>query len=550
MVAATLIAQQVPFNPIFLVSDPAQKWRLLANFLLYLMPFLAGAFFLGTVFLKSREAFGRVYFADLTGSGLAGLVVLGAHVPLHAGVDRRRPAPPVGARRRAVVRSASAAARGPCRCCSSSRFSRIARLCLSCRASLGIPTIAVSQYKGVAYARNFPDAERIYRSVSPFGDLQVYSKLLHAFRAGPLRQRRLQPPRPPANTYVGMYIDGDGPEGIMRTLGGDGARLFPLPADVLSLRRSRTKPDTFVVQFGGGISTMAALGAGRRARHGRREQSGGARRLPTTRRSAISPATSSPTRQVTRHRLRRPALPRPHRRALRRHRPQPRRLGRPLQSRRLRHRREVPVHARGDARATCARSPTGGVLSVTLWNKEEPPKSVLKLYATMAEAARDFDPAIAANAFFVASSYLSTTTVLYKRGGFTAGRGRQAPQLYRARCRSTRSTRPASPSIASRGRRRCSTNIGSRSSAAARRRVRPAASVPADAGRPATDAAADHRRSRRGRRRRTTAPLPSTTLARLAWQSLIDRRLRRRSRGATSSTRGRSPTTGPISPPM
>ena len=29
----------------------------------------------------------------------------------------------------------------------------------------------------------------------------------------------------------------------------------------------------------------------------------------------------------------------------------------------------------------------GGVLSVTLWNKEEPPKSVLKLYATMAEAA-------------------------------------------------------------------------------------------------------------------------------------------------------------------
>ena len=30
----------------------------------------------------------------------------------------------------------------------------------------------------------------------------------------------------------------------------------------------------------------------------------------------------------------------------------------------------------------------GGILSVTLWNKEEPPKSVLKLYATMAEAAR------------------------------------------------------------------------------------------------------------------------------------------------------------------
>ena len=61
----------------------------------------------------------------------------------------------------------------------------------------------------------------------------------------------------------------------------------------------------------------------------------------------------------------------------------------------------------------------GGVLSVTLWNKEEPPKSVLKLYATMAAAARAVDAAHLANSFFVASTYLSTATVLYKNGGFT-----------------------------------------------------------------------------------------------------------------------------------
>src|SRR5260370_27790583 len=60
----------------------------------------------------------------------------------------------------------------------------------------------------------------------------------------------------------------------------------------------------------------------------------------------------------------------------------------------------------------------GGVLSVTLWNKEEPPKSVLKLYATMAAAAREVDPGRLADSFFVASSYLSTATVLYKNGGF------------------------------------------------------------------------------------------------------------------------------------
>src|SRR5712672_98827 len=73
-VAANLAAQQIPFNAIFLVSDPAQKWRLFGNFLLYMLRFLAGAFYLGTVFLKAQRIFGRVYFADLTGSGLCGLL--------------------------------------------------------------------------------------------------------------------------------------------------------------------------------------------------------------------------------------------------------------------------------------------------------------------------------------------------------------------------------------------------------------------------------------------------------------------------------------------
>src|SRR5712672_4447393 len=75
-VAANLLAQQLPFNAIFLVSDPMQKWRLAANFMLYMLPFLAGAFFLGTVFLKAQKIFGRVYFADLTGAGLCGLAFL------------------------------------------------------------------------------------------------------------------------------------------------------------------------------------------------------------------------------------------------------------------------------------------------------------------------------------------------------------------------------------------------------------------------------------------------------------------------------------------
>jgi len=75
-VAANLLAQQIPFNAIFLVSDPMQKWRLSGNFMLYMLPFLAGAFYLGTVFLKANKIFSRVYFADLCGAGLCGLALL------------------------------------------------------------------------------------------------------------------------------------------------------------------------------------------------------------------------------------------------------------------------------------------------------------------------------------------------------------------------------------------------------------------------------------------------------------------------------------------
>src|ERR1700676_856179 len=38
-VASNLVAQQLLFNATFVISDPAQKWRLAANFLLYMLPF-------------------------------------------------------------------------------------------------------------------------------------------------------------------------------------------------------------------------------------------------------------------------------------------------------------------------------------------------------------------------------------------------------------------------------------------------------------------------------------------------------------------------------
>ena len=413
-VGCSLLAQQLPFNAIFLVSDPAQKWRLFANLLLYLLPFLSGAFFLGIVFLKGRTGFGQLYFADLTGSGAAGLLVLAALygiapenillVPLALWL--------VGA----VLWFPATARRGGIWGAAAGLATIAASLALP--ALTGAPNIAVSPYKGVAYARNFPDAERIYRSISPFGDLQIYASSYMHFAPGLSDNAAFNLPELPPRAYVGMYIDGDGPFGIMRALPPEDQAYFRyLPMFYPYLLRP--DPSSFVVKFGGGISTMLALRSGARRvtvaennpavleafRDPRlKEASGDILADPRLR------VIASDGRLFLAHTGERydiidlsladsVGLSNPGGSAI----------------------VEQYAYTREAMLSYMGALADGGILAVTLWNKEEPPKSVLKLFATMVDAARTANPATVAQAFFAVSSYLSTTTVLYRKGGFTEG---------------------------------------------------------------------------------------------------------------------------------
>jgi hypothetical protein len=412
-ILANLLAQQVPFNAIFLVSDPNQKWRLLANFLLYFTPFLAGAAFLGSVFLQAKTRFNRAYFADLLGSGLCGLVVLAAMylltpqnlilAPLILWLAAAACWFFAVEGRRALVALAVAG---------------IATFCahLWLAPALGLSELAVSDYKGVAYARKFPDAQQVYAKNSPFGYLEIYASSYLHFAPGLSDNAAFNLKEFPVNAYEGMYIDGDGPEGIIRTLpAAETDYYFYLPMIYPYLVKPQA--DTFVVQFGGGLSTAVAL---TKSRH-------------------VTVAESNPA--VLDAFL--------HDGALRRF------TGNVLNDPRVTvvgyEGRLYLAHApeRYDvvdlslADSTGLSNPggfsivekfaytreamqtymralkPGGVLAVTLWNKEEPPKSVLKLYATMVDAARANGDADVAREFFAASCYLSTTTVLYKRGGFS-----------------------------------------------------------------------------------------------------------------------------------
>ena len=414
-VTSNLLAQQIPFNAIFLISDPMQKWRLAGNFMLYMLPFLAGALYLGTVFLKANKIFGRVYFADLTGAGLCGLALL---VAMYLSPPENLIVVPLmlwflgsllwfsalANRRGALVLSAVAVA------------AVAAHFALP--PLIGTPKLAVSDYKGVAYARKFPDSERVYARASPFGYLEIYSSSYLHFAPGLSDNAAFSLPKMPDNAYLGMYIDGEGPSGIIRDLPAEQTvyyRFLPMFYPYLL----KPAPDTFVVQFGGGISTSVALRGNSRSvtvaegnpavldafrtDKGLRDFTGDVLNHPKVRvidyDGRLYLAHTSERYDVIDLSLADSAgLSSPGGFAI----------------------VEKFSYTREAMQNYMRALKNGGILSVTLWNKEEPPKSVLKLYATMAAAAREVDDGDIADRFFVVASYLSTATVLYKRGGFAA----------------------------------------------------------------------------------------------------------------------------------
>ena len=125
----------------------------------------------------------------------------------------------------------------------------------------------------------------------------------------------------------------------------------------------KQNPDTFVVQFGGGISTAVALKAG--SAHVTVAEGNPAILTAFREDKGLRDFTGDILQQSQghRHRLRRPPLRRPYQEPLRRHRPVAGQFGRPVEPRRLLHRREVLLYPRGDERlhagAEAGRHPVG-----------------------------------------------------------------------------------------------------------------------------------------------------------------------------------------------
>ena len=77
MPAAFLLAQRIPFNPLELLWDNAQLARLLAVYLLMMLPFFCGGLAIGLVLWRFGSEAGRVYACDILGAGAGSLGVMG-----------------------------------------------------------------------------------------------------------------------------------------------------------------------------------------------------------------------------------------------------------------------------------------------------------------------------------------------------------------------------------------------------------------------------------------------------------------------------------------
>ena len=408
MVVVNSVAQTVPFNPIFLVSDPSQKFYLSTYFLLYFLPFLLGAMFLGLFFVEAKDHFNKAYFANMTGSGLGGLVLFFAMYTLHPErlflvpivlwfsgtllwlLSEKRPGLLIGLTVAVVISLAT---------------------------GWYFRQVTVSPYKGVSYAKKLPDARLVCERTSPFGLLEVYASSYFHFAPGLSDAATLYLDRLPENAYLGMYLDSDGPMGIMRELSPAEAEYLEfLPLTIPYLLK--TSPDVLVMQFGGGISTHVGLWKG--ARH-------------------IAVAEANP---LIIHAVRdNPFVTHFAGRILENPRVKLIENDGRIYVRQMKQSFDIIDLSLADSTglsmpggssiqekytytretlSSCMEAlKPGGILAVTVWNKEDPPKSTIKLLATMVMAAQGIGSDDLHNSFFVNHTYLSTFTVLYKKGGFT-----------------------------------------------------------------------------------------------------------------------------------
>ena len=205
MPVAFLLAQQVPFNPLELLWDQTQPAKLLAVYLLMMLPFLCGGLGIGLVFSHFGKRAGRVYAFDILGAGMGSLGVIGGLflVPPHQMLTAL------------TALALLAAAISIVELEVQPKWLMEFFVGLAVLVAVAMPDIPVrpSAYKDLSQALNITGARVVEERFSPLGQITVVENTRVPLRHAPGMSLNATSEPPP---QLGVFVDGDGPSALTR----------------------------------------------------------------------------------------------------------------------------------------------------------------------------------------------------------------------------------------------------------------------------------------------------------------------------------------------
>lgn len=262
MPLAQIVSQRVPFEPIFLGADPGQITLLGAYYLIYGLPFVCGALFIGVSFVSLKEKIHQLYFWNMVGSGLGGFFAI-LIMYLLAPAQLVLPVMMLAliANLLVMVKPDQLGKMG----LNTYRFiSSVAATMVALVLILAFGQIRVSEYKPVSYAHKYPQLIERHHSFSPAGEYYVYQSSYFHFAPGMSDNASLHADAMPTQAFWALYIDGSGPIGIMGQLEAKHASYvdyLPMAAPYEILEA----PRALLVNLGGGINAQVARYKGARS---------------------------------------------------------------------------------------------------------------------------------------------------------------------------------------------------------------------------------------------------------------------------------------------